>query len=377
MSPIVLAPTFETKIGLLQPVLLGNVEGGRNNNLNLLRLLFASAVIFSHSFVLRGEYAREPMHLALGWGDLGETAVFSFFFVSGYLIQKSALRRNTPEEFLAARSLRIFPALILAILLCILVLGPLESSLSAGDYFRSQTTRQFLYDAWLHRTQDSLPGVFENNPVPHIVDGPIWTLPAEWTMYMVVLLLCTIARWKSLLTRFTMRSWGSLIFALLLTAQMMPIPWATAWMWVACFLLGSVCYLLRKRLLLSLPIAAASIMVDLILFHYAPLHLGAKLFPPALCYSLITFGFHPAVHIRSFHRLGDYSYGLYIFAWPLQQCLVNHSTSALRLFAESFVLTLVVAILSWHLIEAPCLALKDRVSAVLNKAHCELDASGS
>jgi peptidoglycan/LPS O-acetylase OafA/YrhL len=355
----------------LKTVRLGEVEKGRGNNLNLLRLLFASAVVFSHCFVLRGEYANEPMHAALGWGDLGETAVFCFFFVSGYLILKSALSRSTPEEFIAARTLRIFPALVAAILLCAFVLGPLVSTLPAIDYFRDPLTHTFLRDAWLHRTQDALPGVFENNPIHYVVNGPIWTLPVEWTMYMVTLVACAIVRRKSPASRFTARSWAVLIVALLLTAQMFPLPWPTSWMWVACFLLGSACYLSRSKMPLSLLLAVAFLSVDLLCFHKLPFHLGAKLFPPALCYCVIAFGYHPAAHVKSFHRLGDYSYGLYIFAWPLQQLLVNHTGGALRLFAISYALSLLAAVCSWHFIEKPCMALKDRVRYKMSAALCQ------
>jgi peptidoglycan/LPS O-acetylase OafA/YrhL len=352
----------------LKTVRLGEVEKGRGNNLNLLRLLCASAVIFSHCFVLRGEYAREPMHAALGWGDLGETAVFCFFFISGYLILKSALSRSTPEEFIAARTLRIFPALMVAIMLCAFVLGPVASTLSVSDYFRDPLTRTFLRDAWLHRTQDALPGVFENNPIRNVVDGPIWTLPVEWTMYMVTLAACAIVRWKSSASRFTARSWAVLIAALILTVQMFPLPWPTSWMWIACFLLGSACYPLRSTVPLSPPFAVAFLSLDLLCFHKLPFHLGAKLFPLALCYCLITFGYHPAAHVKSFHRLGDYSYGLYVFAWPLQQFLVNRTRGAISLFAATYVLALLAAVCSWHFIEKPCLALKDRVRYKMSAA---------
>ena len=360
---------------ILKTVRLGEVEKGRGNNLSLLRLVCASAVIFSHCFVLRGEYAHEPMHAALGWGDLGETAVFCFFFVSGYLILKSALSRSTPEEFIAARTLRNFPALVVAIMLCAFVLGPLASTLPAGDYFRDPLTRTFLRDAWLHRTQDTLPGVFENNPIHCIVDGPIWTLPVEWTMYMLTLVACAIVRWKSPASRYTARSWAVLIVALLLTVQMSPLPWPTSWMWVACFLLGSACYLLRSKVPLSLPLAVAFLSVDLLCFHKLPFHLGAKLFPPVLCYCVIAFGYHPSVHVKSFHRLGDYSYGLYIFAWPLQQLLVNRTRGALSLFAISYVLVLIAAVCSWHFIEKPCLALKDGFSNKTNAAALQVIAA--
>jgi peptidoglycan/LPS O-acetylase OafA/YrhL len=340
---------------------LADVESGRNNNLNLIRLVLASMVILSHSYVLRGDYAHEPMHALLRWGDMGESAVFAFFFVSGYLILKSALRWSTPEQYVAARALRIFPGLMVAVLLCTFILGPLMSTSSMREYLESPMTRSFFSEAWLHRTQNPLPGVFEHNPIPSIVDGTIWTLPAEWTMYMVTLGAGLAIRWKKTVAMMRKRSWITLVGSALLTWQMMPIPWDFARIWMFCFLLGSSCYLLRRRIPLSIPMALIIFAADLVVIRFGPPHVGAMLFPMSLCYVVLTLGFHPVVHVAWFHRLGDYSYGLYILGWPWQQMFVLHTPGPMSLFGISYALALTAAVLSWHFIEQPCLALKNRV----------------
>lgn len=339
---------------------LSEVETGRQNNLNLIRAVLATLVIYSHSYVLRGEYASEPMHALLRWGDLGETAVFAFFFVSGYLILKSALRWSTPEQYIAARALRIFPALVVAVLLCGFVLGPMVSTVPARSYFASPLTRSFLSEAWLHRTQNPLPGVFDHNPLPFIVDGTLWTLPAEWTMYMITLAICLAISWKKTLSKLTMRSWIVVAASVILTWQMMPIPWQFARIWVACFLAGSGSYLLRNKIVLSIPAAICLFAADLAAVRWGMPHLGAVIFPLALCYLVLTCGFHPALHVAWYHRLGDYSYGLYILAWPWQQLFEPRTHSAPSLFAISYGLALASAVLSWHLLEKPCLRLKDK-----------------
>ncbi len=333
---------------------------------NLIRFLFATSVILSHSYAVRREFSHDPMHLLLNWGDLGGTAVFGFFFISGFLILKSALRAETAESYLAARALRIFPALAVTIMLCAFVLGPIVSTDYIGQYFSSSGTWAFLGDAILHHTQDSLPGVFRNHPVQNIVNVSIWTLPAEWTLYIVTLLACLVARRKSLAGSFSLSSWLFLIAALLLTVQMQTLPWASAWRWIACFFVGAICYLARKKVLLSLPVALGIMGADLLIIRHFSRHLGAELFPLALCYLIITFGYHPAVHVRSFHHFGDYSYGLYITGWPLQQVLVLHTSSALSLFAVAYPSALFLAILSWHFIEKPCLAFKGKAKKALD-----------
>ena len=90
---------------------LSDVERGRHNNLNLIRFALSSAVVLSHCYVILGLFKDEPMQKFLHFNDLGGTAVYSFFFLSGYLILKSSIR-SSPEEFILSRVLRIFPALI-------------------------------------------------------------------------------------------------------------------------------------------------------------------------------------------------------------------------------------------------------------------------
>jgi peptidoglycan/LPS O-acetylase OafA/YrhL len=344
---------------LLAACRLGDVDHGRANNLNLIRFLLASAVILSHSYGLLRENDLDPLHRLLHWGLLGETAVFGFFFVSGYLILKSGLRSAGPKEFLAARFLRIFPGLAGTVVLCALVVGPLNSSLPAGRYFASPATYSFLRAAFLHGTQNPLPGVFENLPAPGVVNGSLWTLPMEWALYMAVLVGCLAVSRRKDLRSLDRMTWFFFALSVLLTIQMFPIQWN--FVCVGCFALGAACYLARSKVILSVPFAVIAFGFVASSIGVYGSYLGKRLYPLALCYLIATFGFHRGTIFRVFHRIGDYSYGLYIFAWPIQQMLVARVGGPLRLFVVSYPLTLAAAILSWHFIEEPCLALRERL----------------
>jgi peptidoglycan/LPS O-acetylase OafA/YrhL len=309
--------------------------------------------------MLLGPTADDPLPRIFRFNSLGTIAVFGFFFISGYLILKSALRWSSPEDFLAARALRIFPGLACVTLLCVFLLGPCITTLPLHDYFASPATHAFLGELVLHRTGQPLPGVFVHNPWPLIVDGPLWTLPIEWLMYMATLAVCLLLRWRSSFAHRRGRTWLALAAAAALTLQMFPLPFLLAGPWSRYFLLGALCYTARRWIVLSLPLAIAAFFTVLFLLHsHAGYTLGTHLFAFALCYLLLSFGFHPAAHLSLFHGLGDPSYGLYIYSWPIQQLLAPHFHSTLIFFLATYALTLAIALLSWRFVENPSLRLK-------------------
>ena len=90
-------------------------------------------------------------------------------------------------------------------------------------------------------------------------------------------------------------------------------------------------------------------------------HVNEFFLIPVFGYFLLTIGYHPALHFRSFHRIGDYSYGLYIYAFPIQQLLLHKYPRPLFLFAAGYPLSLAAAVLSWHFVERPSLSLKGKM----------------
>jgi peptidoglycan/LPS O-acetylase OafA/YrhL len=345
-------------MSVFQAIPLYLVESGRANNLKLLRFLFATGVVLSHCCVLLGPLDQEPMHRIFNFSSLGEVAVFGFFFLSGYLIVKSGVRWSTPDDFLAARALRIFPALICTVLLCTFVMGPLVTMLPLSSYLSSPLTRHYLLQILLHKSAlHTLPGVFADSPVFQSANQPLWTLSSEWLMYIVVLILCMALRWFQGM-RFSAGTWLAASGALLLTAQMMPFQGMQTVRWAVLFVLGGACFIARRRVTLSLPTAVFVMSADLVLLRIVP-HLAKPIFPVALCYLILVLGYHPKVYVHWFNRLGDYSYGIYIYGWPLQQlCLPLAHGSPIRLFAMAYPCVLAMSVVSWHALEARALQFK-------------------
>ncbi|MGK5067139.1 acyltransferase family protein [Janthinobacterium sp. RT4P48] len=325
------------------------------NNFTLLRLLAAWLVLFSHSYHLSGQGAREPlMQLTDGRMTLGTVAVGVFFTISGYLITGSAYARPELRSFLMARVRRIFPALMLVVLLTALVLGPLVTTLAPADYYRDGETWSYIArNITMWRLQYVLPGVFTANPHATAVNGALWTLPIEFSLYLAVggsvwglrrtvrqanvaLPLCALAAacvlcwWKVLEGNVS----GTLLLA----------PY---------FLLGAGYRLLRRRLPMRGTIAAlllagwgASVLVPGPLLYVQ----GCV----AISYATLWLGRHPAwVLPFNLEKIGDLSYGIYLFAFPVQQTVLMHgwakTPAGVCLLASAIVLPL--AWCCWHAVE--------------------------
>lgn len=335
---------------------------GRDNNFNLLRMIAASAVLVSHSWPLAlGRGTPEPLEFATGY-KLGTTAVILFFAISGFFITKSFDRRASLADFAIARLFRIYPALIVVLLLTLLVLGPLFTALPLPAYVADYHTWTYVpHNLLLRHPQWTLPGVFEQNRGGPAINGSLWTLFYEVSCYGLVV-LCGLAgllrpmRFTIVLIAAVLPLWlvpqvetGGLLGA----ASILTLPFA----------LGAAAYVYRRHIPVSFPLAAALVAA-------AVLSVGSPIYPfahaLALSYSALWFGLARLPGLRAYNRLGDYSYGMYIYAFPVQQMTVAlaHPASPVALALISFVPTLVLAVASWSLIEAPAL---DRRHHVLDR----------
>lgn len=338
---------------------------GRDNNFNLLRFIAAAMVIFAHSFTINGgQGADVPILVGTPRWDSGDIGVNIFFVISGFLVTQSFLQRGNVWVFLEARFLRILPALFVALVLTVLIVGPLTTTIPLASYFSEwQTYWYFLLNMSLLKTLYILPGVFENNPVPDAVNGALWTLPKETRLYCAVALLGVLGvlKKRAIFNTFFV---VAIIFTFdwpdaftLLKEEMINMPRLASY-----FALGSFLYINRDSIPLNaLGVAAFAVAIYLLYLsgHYS---LALGVFGFSLAYTVLWVAYEPRLRIDAFNRIGDYSYGLYIYHYPMQQTIVyfNRDLGALELFALSFVPTLLLAMASWHVVEKRALRLKGK-----------------
>lgn len=329
----------------------------RENNFDFLRFFAASLVLVVHSYPLTGRRPDEPIELLTGYENGGEFAVAIFFVISGYLITSSWLNSSSTTSFLIKRALRILPALVLTVLLSAFIIGPLVTQESLGSYFASSTTWTYLLNMLL-ATQYELPGVFSQNIYPDVVNGSLWTLPLEVMMYMGVLVMGLTG---------------------ILSRRLIVLPivffavchfWLIGRLGIDSFLIknvfklgmfyysGAALYLYRDDIPWRGWVAALLAGALVLTFHTAS---GPFVYAVALPYLVIYLAYAPIPWLAGFGKYGDFSYGMYIYAFPLQQLTVyslGHEIGVFWLTLISFVPTLLLAALSWHYIEEPAMRLK-------------------
>lgn len=333
----------------------------------MLRFVAAMLVLVSHAYYLSwGESATlgaEPLRwVTRGAQSLGDLGLAIFFILSGFLVTRSFEQRRTWRRFLWARSLRIFPALVVVVVLCALVLGPLVTSLSLGHYFDARQTYVYLSNVSLVWPTYTLPGVFLGNAYPEAVNGSLWTLRYEFGFYLVV----AATGW---LVGLRTRRWILVVAVLLafcLAATTLPSSLmgplslvqtgARLFMW---FGAGMLLFLFRESVPLRRSLAVVSALI-LVLAARAGGY--GVLFPFFGSYLVIYLAYSRELRVWGFGKYGDFSYGMYLYAFPIQQTVVGAFGGAMAVWTNlllSIPLTLVCALASWHLVEKRCLRLKD------------------
>jgi peptidoglycan/LPS O-acetylase OafA/YrhL len=317
---------------------LGDVlSEGRTSNLDVLRLVLAAAVIVSHAWPLAlGSDTAEPLELLTGH-SLGGWAVALFFFLSGILVTGSAERRCA-SEFWVARARRIFPGLGAALLLtlALAIAGGAGTGLgeAAAWFFRALT---------LVSIEHRLSGAFAGNPMPEVVNGPLWSLFHEVTAYAVC--------WAFVACGGTRRRGGVLLIVAgavvaAVAAPELPGRASTFAPLFLAFALGMGAHVFRE----VLPLRPVVGMILLPVAAIAPWPIAVAV----VAYAVISI----ALRLPALRFSTDYSFGLYIYGWPVAQTLVQAfpGISPETLAWASLAATLPFAVASWHLCENPALA---------------------
>jgi peptidoglycan/LPS O-acetylase OafA/YrhL len=327
--------------------------GHRRNNFDTVRLLAALSVLFSHSFlVAEGSEANEPfVRLTGNQCVLGLIGVFVFFVISGYLVTASYCRAPAPAGFSLRRILRIFPGLAVNTLVCGCVVAPLITTLPLAAYFASPELRTYLVDMiTLTAGAPPLPGVlFEDNTVGLIVNGSLWTLRYEVMMYLTVVIL-GVLRMLRLSTCLALLGIG--LAGVYFEKELTPLGDLAAWAWMlGPFAAGMCLHFLRGRIPWDWRLALAAVAA-LVLFVWMGRLI--MLFPLAGAYLVIWFALRYDGWLDYARHVGDLSYGIYIYGWPVEQCVMHASGGRAnwwQIFLCSTAISLAAGWLSWHLVE--------------------------
>lgn len=331
----------------------------RRNNLTFVRFVAACIVVIGHAQAIVGHIQTQ-----IFGGSVAVVGVMVFFAISGYLITDSWERNPSLGIFFANRCLRIFPALAVVTILTAFVLGPTITSLSVGDYFSNPNLLYFLRNLWLYTTY-FLPSVFEHNPIPNAVNGSLWSLAPEFLCYTIVAAVG--------LSSPNLRGYAFFALFIGLAAACFYYPsytgpqivfYATDAFQAASvmmfFMVGAMIRLFRVPLNVYV---AAALLVGYFLFPGGSPYVRLTLNWLVLSYFALSFGFASFPILNRWDRPGDFSYGIYLYAFPIQQTLwylLDGRISAAEMIASSLVLSVAAGVGSWHLVEKHALKLKPR-----------------
>jgi len=342
------------------------------NSLGLMRLVFAAMVLVNHAFPLGGFHG--GVDPSWGWTkgqqDLGGFAVDGFFVVSGFLVTRSFLSSSTSVRYLWKRVLRIFPGFWVCLIVTVVLFGTLAFHYEhgtlhgylhgypdpPGDYLRR--------NALLTMNQYGINSLLAGNPWPNAWNGSLWTLIYEFKCYLGVMVLGifgVLQRGRLFVLALTAFLWVAEVgeyFSPATVKRAVPLFADLELVQLAfMFSLGACLYLFRERIPLSRwwgGVAVGALVVSVVV-HGLFYAVGQPAFAYLCLWGAVW------IPIRSFDRFGDFSYGLYVYAFPVEQLASLYGINKWGLapyLAITFPISLMFAVISWFVVERTFLNLK-------------------
>lgn len=329
---------------------LSESVGQKSENLHLMRFVAALMVILSHAFIIstgtqKGEWFIELTNVQLSMGNF---AVAIFFLCGGYLISMSMEKSKTAVKYFEARIIRLIPPLFFVVFLLIMA-GGLFTTLPAAQYYTSAGTWKYLLNS-VFLLVHNLPGVFENNPYLPTVNGALWTLPVEFLCYV----LCFIAYKLGFMNKKRF-----LISVPLVIVGTIAMIWLSTRIPavgevirpVLLFYIGMGYWIYREQITLKLNYFGIAVIAFFLLFA---LNLGniAMLF--CFPYIMMTLWFGFGQCSSKIGKLGNYSYGIYLWGFPVQQAVVYLWGNTMNPYVNTLIsipIAMVLGIITYEITE--------------------------
>jgi len=330
-----------------------------------LRLVGALSVMFSHAYyIARGSEDTEPLVRLLGDGNiLGVYGVYTFFIISGFLLTRSLSARPDPIVYAVNRTLRLLPGFLGCVLVVAVVIGPLFSTVTLGEYWARPETWRYISKSVRVLEDGWLPAIYPHNGVTaEMVNGSLWSLRYEALSYVFLLVLWQV---------FGRSGWVAAVVAVL---AVLTFSWSAAnerlpgiAYTLPYFSGGVVLAWIRSRYRLDSRVA---VLCGLGLVASAVAGVQMVAFAVFGAYIVVYLGERDNLASRLTQRIGDCSYGIYLYGWPAEQ-MVKHWTGTTRpllLLALAVPLAFVLAYASSRLVELPAMRLRKPLAGALHRA---------
>jgi peptidoglycan/LPS O-acetylase OafA/YrhL len=330
-----------------------------------MRIVLALSVICWHSLMISYGIDAQPSALERAVGPLSLLIVPMFFALSGFLVAGSLERSKTLISFLGLRVFRIMPALSVEVLVSALILGPIFTTLSLREYFAHPELHSYFMNV-VGDIHYKLPGVFQENPST-LVNGQLWTVPYELVCYVMLsaLAIFGIVRRRHLLLGFIAIYYVAQLANTLLRPST-DFQGAGGSSIVMAFIAGLVLFRYRDRLPWSKALFAVAFVLSIALPMFIPKGMRFAALP--IAYMTVYLGLLNPPRNRIVLS-GDYSYGLFLYGFPVEQAVYAASPHLRTWYGVMLVaipLTTAIAAASWWLIEKPILGQRDKLKVLEN-----------
>ncbi|XCF07743.1 acyltransferase [Tamlana crocina] len=337
----------------------------KNNNFDFLRFLFAVFVVISHSYPLAGSHESEQWIYQVTNGQvvLARLGLDGFFIISGYFIYQSLQRSSNLFSYYKKRFLRLFPALFV-VLLVSLLLAPFVYAGNVGFFENKEVYTYLPNNLSLYGFQPVINGVFDNNPY-HSINGSLWTIRYEFSLYIalsmlfvfrkhqkiqVLLLAFCFAGLLIIYNGFLYRFAGSSIFGMN-GYEILDLG--------TFFVCGSLLASLNFEKVIKKWFLPLAVLIVLVAIRFNVYDLVKHMVLPII---ILSVGFTALPFFSAFGKIGDMSYGIYIYSFPLQQTLMYYcKLDVLQLMLWSVLISILFGYFSWHLVEKKALRFKNRI----------------
>lgn len=346
--------------------------GEHDNAFGFLRLVLASLVIVSHTpEIIDGDRHRELLTQLFQTISFGEFAVDGFFIISGFLITGSFLSSSSVTSYIRKRIARIYPAFIVSSLVCVMIIGPATGAhFKTGPILSAGSVLAHFVLLLPPAMTNVFPGTYYR-----VLNGAAWTIQYEFLCYVLVLLFGRLG---------LLRSWrfaaATSIISLLIFSLAPPsvfqaadrLPFNNIFLLGnrlnllrlgGMFFAGATFYLLQDRI----PIKKMFLLTTIPCFLLALLsplfvNLGFAIFGSYILFAIAALG--SGTIMAKINNRDDISYGVYLYAWPIEKTLVwlGMSDSLFILGTVTFIISAILGAASWFLVEKPVMAIVRSIS---------------
>lgn len=329
----------------------------RENSIGFLRFWLAAQVLVSHAWPLGGFGLDPLMRYSHSRQSLGQFAVAGFFAISGLLIAESFARLNSLPRFLWHRLLRIFPGFWVCLLVTVFAFAPYqyyrEHSSLVGYWSTTvdSPTHYLVNNGLLHMWQWSVAGLLKQVPYKDAFDGSLWSLIYEFRFY-----LCTgLMGLLGLLG--TRKKLGGVLALTTIIVCIALFDTGHAAELGSYYAAGTAWYAFRQYVPMRSDLAIGTVLTMALTMRF-----GGWFIAGPFCMVYLLMFLAQRLPFRRFDARGDFSYGFYIYAFPIQQLLAGfnvHKQGIVPYILWSAALTMPLAVASYLLIEKPFLRMKN------------------